>query len=101
MDVFCVFSFVCFLLSSRLRSSAVSVVFDFNASLNDVAPLSSIQLPLNRNNEPSELFMDIFMCLLSFLKSSPHMLSLVSVVFDFNASLNDVAPDPPIVLSIG
>ena len=79
----------------------MSVVFDFNASLNDVTPVSPILLPLNRNNEPSELFMDIFMCLLSFLKSSPHMLSLVSVVFDFNDSLNDVVPDPPIVLSNG
>ena len=52
-------------------------------------------------DEKSGLFMDIFMCLLSFLKSSPHMLSFVSVVFDFNASLNDVAPDSPIVLSNG
>ena len=35
--------FVLFLLCSRLRLSSVSVVFDFNASLNDVAPVSSIQ----------------------------------------------------------
>ena len=35
-------SFVCILLSSQLRSSLVSVVFDFNDSLNDVAPLSPI-----------------------------------------------------------
>ena len=38
----CVF----FLLSSRLRSSFVSVVFDFNDSLNDVAPLSPMLLPV-------------------------------------------------------
>ena len=46
MDVFCVFSFVCFLLSSRLRSSAVSVVFDFSASFNDVAPVSPMLFPV-------------------------------------------------------
>ena len=34
--------FVLFLLSSPLRLSSVSVVFDFNASLNDVAPASPI-----------------------------------------------------------
>ena len=31
---------VLFLLSSPLSSSRVSVVFDFNASLNDVVPMS-------------------------------------------------------------
>ena len=36
----CVF----FLLSSQLRSSSVSVVFDFNDSLNDVAPVFPILL---------------------------------------------------------
>ena len=40
MDVVCVFLVLC----SPLRSSFVSVVFDFNASLNDVAPLSPILL---------------------------------------------------------
>ena len=39
----CVF----FLLSSRLRSSIVSVVFDFNDSLNDVAPVSLILFPVD------------------------------------------------------
>ena len=42
MDVLCVF----FLLSSPHRLSPVSVVFDFNASLNDVAPVSPILLPV-------------------------------------------------------
>ena len=37
---------VCLLLSSQLRSSAVSVVFDFNDSLNDVVPVSPISLPV-------------------------------------------------------
>ena len=43
MDVFC----VCLLLSSPLRSSCVSAVFDFNASLNDVVPVSPISLSVN------------------------------------------------------
>ena len=38
--------YVFFLLSSQLRSSSVSVVFDFNASLNDVTPVSPMQLPV-------------------------------------------------------
>ena len=40
------FSFF-FFLSSLLRSSSVSVVFDFNDSLNDVAPVSPILLPID------------------------------------------------------
>ena len=38
---------VLFLLSSPFRLSFVSVVFDFNASLNDVAPVSPIVLPVD------------------------------------------------------
>ena len=64
MDVFCVF----FLLSSPLRLSFVSVVFDFNASLNDVAPASLMLLPVGMvRMEKSELLMDVFLCLLSFV----------------------------------
>ena len=37
---------VLFLLCSPLRMSFVSVVFDFNASLSDVAPVSTIPLPV-------------------------------------------------------
>ena len=40
-------SFVLFLLSSLFRLSFVSVVFDFNASLNDVAPVSPMQLSVD------------------------------------------------------
>ena len=49
MDVFCVF----FLLSSLHRLSSVSVVFDFNDSLNDDAPVSLILFPIDvkRNEE--------------------------------------------------
>ena len=35
------------LLCSQLRKSSVSVMFDFNASLNDVAPLSSMLLSVD------------------------------------------------------
>ena len=35
---------MCLLLSSLLRSSSVSIVFDFNDSLNDVAPRSLMLL---------------------------------------------------------
>ena len=43
MDAICVL----FLLSSQFRSSAVSVVFDFNVSLNDVAPVSSMSFSVD------------------------------------------------------
>ena len=36
-----------FLLSSQLRLSSMSVVFDFNASLNDFAPVSPILFPVD------------------------------------------------------
>ena len=35
-----------------------------------------------------------------FLLCLPDRLSFVSVVFDFSASLNDVAPDSPILFSV-
>ena len=41
-------------------------MFDFNASLNDVAPLSPMLLPVNvKRKEKSESLMDIF-CVFSF-----------------------------------
>ena len=52
---------MCLLLSSQPRLSLVSVVFDFNDSLNDVAPLSPILLSVNAiKMEKSELLMDVF-----------------------------------------
>ena len=48
----CVF----FLLSSQVRLSFVSVVFDFNASLNDVAPVSPILFPFD---EKEDIFLPI------------------------------------------
>ena len=61
---------MCFLLSSPLRLSSVSVVCDFSASLNDFAPVSLIQLPVDeKRNEKSGLLMDTF-CVLSFVFTS-------------------------------
>ena len=65
----CVF----FLLSSLLRLSSVSVVFDFNTSLNDVAPVSLISLPVDvvkRDvcNFLIDIFCVLFLC--SPLRSS-------------------------------
>ena len=97
MDVSCV-SF--FLLSSRFRLSLVSVVFDFNDSLNDVAPLSPMSLTVDvLRKEKSELLMDFF-CVSLFVLSSLHRYSSTSVVFDFNASLNDVVPVSLMPLSV-
>ena len=57
IDVFCVF----FLWSSQFRSSFVSVVFDFNASLNDFTPAPLILLTVDvMRMEKSELLMDVF-----------------------------------------
>ena len=38
---------MCLPLYSQIRLSAVSVVFDFNASLNDVAPVSPMLLSVD------------------------------------------------------
>ena len=63
MDVTCVL----FLLSSPLRSSSVSVVFDFKASLNDIAPVSPMLLPVDlMRMEKSELLMGVT-CMLFLL----------------------------------
>ena len=64
MDFICVL----FLLSSLLIPSSVSVVFDFNASLNAVAPASPITLSVDLMRlEKSGLLVDsmrvVFCCL--------------------------------------
>ena len=90
----------CFHLSSRLRLSLVSVVFDFSDSLNDIIPLFPISLPVEEKRKgKSELLMNVF-CVSSFFLFSLPKLSSVSVVFDFNDSLNDVAPVSPILLPV-
>ena len=71
--------------------SLVSAVFNFSASLNDVAPVSPTLFTVDmKRNEKSELLMDVFRCVffLLFLRSR---LSSVSVVFDFNDSPSAVA----------
>ena len=90
----CVF----FLLSSPLKLSFVSVAFDFNASVNEVAPVYPILLSVDMmRKEKSELLMNVF-CVPFF--SSPHKSSSVSVVFVFNDSLNDDAPVSPILFPV-
>ena len=42
-------SLACLNLSSRLRLSVVSAVFDLNASLNDAAPVSPMLFPVVQN----------------------------------------------------
>ena len=77
----------------------MSVVFDFSASLNDVSPVSPIPLTVDLiKMEKSGLLMDA-MCVLFLLSSRPR-LSFVIVVFDFNASLNNVAPVTPNSFSV-
>ena len=58
-----------FLLCSRHILSSVSVVFDFNASLTDVAPVSPILLPVDLMRlEESGLLIDSI-CVLFLLSS--------------------------------
>ena len=90
---------VLFLLCLHPRSSLASVVFVFNASLNDVAPFSPILFPIDRMNRKMRLLFDAI-CVLFLLCLHPRS-SFVSVVFVFNASLIDVAFPFPILLPVG
>ena len=74
-------------------------MFDFNASLNDFAPLSPILLSVDLIWEYKRKKLIDAICVLILL-SSPNRLSSVSVVLDFNASLNDVAPLTPILFPV-
>ena len=61
-------SFVCLLLHSPLRLSLVSVVFDFNDSLNDAAPVSPVLFSVVvKRKEKSGLFMDVICVPSSFV----------------------------------
>ena len=74
-------------------------MFVFNASLSDALPLSPMLFAVDlMRMEKSGLLIDAI-CVL-FILSSPLRFSFVSVVFDFNASLNDVAPVSPMSLPI-
>ena len=56
------------LLSSLLRLSFLSDVFDFNDLLNDVAPLSPMPFPIDVNRkEKNDLLTVVFVCLHSFV----------------------------------
>ena len=80
-------------LCSHCSSSFTSAEFNFNASLNDVAPVSPISLPVDlMKMKKSELLMG---AICTFLLSSQLRLSFVSALFDFSASLSDVAPISP------
>ena len=78
----------------------MSVVFDFSASLNDVAPASPMPLSVNVKRNEKELIVDGCHLCVFFLLYSPSILSAINVVFDFNKSLNDAAPVSPILLSV-
>ena len=55
-----------FLLFSQLRSNTMSVVFDFNDSLNDIAPEHPmLQAVYDKRKEKIGLLMEIF-CVSSF-----------------------------------
>ena len=59
------------LLSLQLRPSFVSFVFDFNTSLNDVAPVYPMLFPVYvKRNEKSELLINVF-CMSSFFVLHP------------------------------
>ena len=76
----------------------MSVVFDFNASLIDPAPVSPILLTVDLMRMEECVVDRCHLCVVYF--SSLLILSLVSVVFDFNASLNDPVPLSPNLLSV-
>ena len=64
MDNICVL----FLLSLQLRSSFVSVVFDFNASLNDALPVSPMLLSVDLMRNGKEWIVDgCYLCVVSFM----------------------------------
>ena len=74
-------------------------MFVFNASNSDFFPLSPILLSIDfMGMQKSGLLMDVI-CVL-FLLCSPPILRSVSAEFDFNASLNDVAPVFPILFPV-
>ena len=84
-------------LLPHTRPSFVSVVFDFNASLNNAFPVSLKLLSVVMLWKEEWFLWMPSVCL---LLSQQLRLSWTSVMFDFNASLNDVAPVSPIVLSV-
>ena len=74
-------------------------MFDFNNSLNDVAPVDPISLSVDVEGWKMVVLLFGFFCVF-FLLSSRLRSSIVSVVFVLSASLSDVAPVFPIQLSL-
>ena len=85
--------FECF-LSLLSKITSVSVVFDSNESLINVATMSPIKFPVYNNGLSVDVFLRIF------FPPSPLRLSFVSVAFDFIVSVNDIAPLSPISFSV-
>ena len=77
----------------------MSVLFDFNASLDDAAPVNPMLLSVDlMRMRKSGLLMNAI-CVL-FLLYLLLKLRWVSVALDFNASLSDVAPLLPILFPV-
>ena len=73
-------------------------MFDFNASLNDVIPLSPILLPVGLIRMEEWIVYGCYSYVVSLC--SPSRSKNVSVAFDFNASLNDVIPASPMSFTV-
>ena len=86
-------------LCSMLHPKKSSIGSAINASLGSLTPASSVLLPVDlMRTEKSGLLMDAI-CVLFPLHPQSRS-SSVSVVFDFNASLNDAAPVSPMLLPV-
>ena len=72
----------------------MSVVFDFNASNNDDAPLSPMLLSVVTKKKKRGKQILLGYTFDSLFASLRVRSSKVSVVFDFNASLNEIIPAP-------
>ena len=73
---------LCVVFCSPLRSSFVSVVFDFNASLNDVAPLSPMLLSVDMMIIKKEWIVGGYhLCVVSFVFTTQIELSECCVGF--------------------
>ena len=63
----------CFFLCSPLRLSSVSVVFDFNASLNDAAPVSPMLLPVDLKRMEKSGLLIYAICVLFLFVFTPQI----------------------------
>ena len=75
----------------------MSVVFDFNASLNDVAPVSPFLLSVDLTRMRVNC---VWIPRVLFFLSLRSKWSFKSDLFVFNASLNDIAPVSSLLLSV-